>query len=554
MNNNIKKLGKCAASVMLAAVMMTGMAFAPTDSGSGSGTSVISAEAATATVYDLNSTPTYSALTKSKVTAIYKAAFSDTGTYISGKPATYYTNGRQPALNGGGYAGVLTADTLKAAGAAMNAYRTLAGLNEIPVSSGSTYQAGAFIRSTSGNFKHKLDLSTVSKPAGVSAALLNSGVNCPNNVLSYGSTPTACFINWMSEKNNGAGALNTGHRMFVLDPSLKSVSFGYSDKVALGSGVWNSSYLMKEAVSAYPSPGYMPTQMVDYAPAPWVAQLNSVYVYYSDESSVKVTVTAPDSKAYTCTKANGKLRFDKRSVYYLEFDRPEITASCYTGTYKVEISGLKSFSSGGAATVRYTVNFYDPLTDTSEDTGKQTESKPAKADTTTSKPSGSTGSTGSASVTTAKTDLLSCKIRLDKATFAYTGKAIKPVVSVRYNAKDLKEGRDYTLSYLGNVSAGTARVTVIGKGSYAGTKTLTYKIVKEFNSSSLTVKGISLSYRYTGSRITPAPKVYYYGKLLVKGRDYTLTYCGNRERGTAKVYIRGMGEYTGQLCRSYSIV
>jgi len=51
---------------------------------------------------------------------------------------------------------------------------------------------------------------------------------------------------------------------------------------------------------------------------------------------------------------------------------------------------------------------------------------------------------------------------------SYTGKALKPVVTVVLNKKTLKEGTDYTASYKNNKNIGTASVTVKGKGEYTG--------------------------------------------------------------------------------------
>lgn len=60
---------------------------------------------------------------------------------------------------------------------------------------------------------------------------------------------------------------------------------------------------------------------------------------------------------------------------------------------------------------------------------------------------------------------------------AFTGKALKPAVTVKYEGKALKNGRDYTVSYKNNKNPGTATVTVKGKGEYSGTATATFRIV-----------------------------------------------------------------------------
>lgn len=59
----------------------------------------------------------------------------------------------------------------------------------------------------------------------------------------------------------------------------------------------------------------------------------------------------------------------------------------------------------------------------------------------------------------------------------YTGKAITPAVSVTDGKKKLVEGKDYFTTYTSNTKVGTATVTITGKGSYTGTKTIRFKIV-----------------------------------------------------------------------------
>ena len=64
-----------------------------------------------------------------------------------------------------------------------------------------------------------------------------------------------------------------------------------------------------------------------------------------------------------------------------------------------------------------------------------------------------------------------------RSPYAYTGKSIKPAITVKDGGKTLREGIDYTVSYRNNKNVGTAKVTVTGKGAYTGTKTATFKIV-----------------------------------------------------------------------------
>lgn len=46
----------------------------------------------------------------------------------------------------------------------------------------------------------------------------------------------------------------------------------------------------------------------------------------------------------------------------------------------------------------------------------------------------------------------------------WTGKALKPAVTVKDGNVTLKKDRDYTVSYSANKGIGTAKVTVTGKG------------------------------------------------------------------------------------------
>lgn len=60
---------------------------------------------------------------------------------------------------------------------------------------------------------------------------------------------------------------------------------------------------------------------------------------------------------------------------------------------------------------------------------------------------------------------------------AYTGKQLKPAVTVKVSGKTLKSGTDYTVAYKNNIKPGKATVTITGKGNYTGTKTATFMIV-----------------------------------------------------------------------------
>ncbi|MBR6045449.1 MAG: Ig-like domain-containing protein [Ruminococcus sp.] len=68
------------------------------------------------------------------------------------------------------------------------------------------------------------------------------------------------------------------------------------------------------------------------------------------------------------------------------------------------------------------------------------------------------------------------QVTLSQTDFTYDGSAKTPSVTVKYNGKALRNGTDYTVSYTDNTNAGTASVTVTGKGSYTGSVTKNFTI------------------------------------------------------------------------------
>ena len=135
--------------------------------------------------------------------------------------------------------------------------------------------------------------------------------------------------------------------------------------------------------------------------------------------------------------------------------------------------------------------------------------------------------------------------------YTYTGKAITPNVTIKYGKITLTKGEDYELTYSKNKNAGTATITITGKGSYTGTKKIIFKIKKR-NISAATVTGLK-SKVYTGYSQTQSLTVVYNNMTLKNATDYTLTYTNNVRIGTATVTIKGKGNYTGEQKLKFNI-
>ena len=138
-----------------------------------------------------------------------------------------------------------------------------------------------------------------------------------------------------------------------------------------------------------------------------------------------------------------------------------------------------------------------------------------------------------------KVNITACKITVKSQT--YTGKALKPVVTVKYGKVKLKKGVDYTVSYKNNVKPGKATVTVKGKGNYTGSAKVTFAIRVPLSKCKVTVK----SQTYTGKALKPAVSVKFGKTKLKAGTDYTVTYKNNKKIGLATATVKGKGNYTG---------
>ena len=158
--------------------------------------------------------------------------------------------------------------------------------------------------------------------------------------------------------------------------------------------------------------------------------------------------------------------------------------------------------------------------------------------------------------TTSKTFSISARAMSDTSVAnvssqTYTGNGISPLPTITYNNKTLKKDTDYTLSYSNNINAGTATITITGKGNFTGTTSKTFSISARAMSDT-SVANIS-SQTYTGNVISPLPTITYNNKTLKKDTDYTLSYSDNINAGTATITITGKGNFTGMTSMTFII-
>ena len=79
-----------------------------------------------------------------------------------------------------------------------------------------------------------------------------------------------------------------------------------------------------------------------------------------------------------------------------------------------------------------------------------------------------------------------------------TGGAVTPALTITFNGMTLVKNVDYTVLFSNNASAGTATVTITGKGNFAGTTTATFEIVT-VPLAGITLSSTALSLQYKGT-------------------------------------------------------
>ena len=136
-----------------------------------------------------------------------------------------------------------------------------------------------------------------------------------------------------------------------------------------------------------------------------------------------------------------------------------------------------------------------------------------------------------------KADISSTEIAVKDATF--TGSAVKSGVDVKLGNVTLKEGTHYTLSYKNNVNAGTAQVTISGKGSLEGAVTKSFTIAKaDISKASISANG---TYAPDGVKIGINAK---FGNYTLKSSDYS--FAAPTAAGEQTLTISGNGNFSGK--------
>ena len=249
-------------------------------------------------------------------------------------------------------AGALDEKTSKQALANLNYIRFIAGINS-NVTLNSEYsekaQYAAFINDLNGSVDHYPN-----KPNGVSESVYKKGYDGSDECsLSGWNNVNYALIRWMHEIFNSSKYYPLGHRMHIIDPSLKQTGFGNSNTSGGASAMYTSgtrNYSASEKYVVWPA---QQTPIDVWAGATkWsVSTFDKEY----DANKIKIKITS-GSKVWNISKnsnSQGTLSVEKFGfINYLMFEPKDLTPEAGE-KYNVEITNL------GSNTLKYSVQFFD---------------------------------------------------------------------------------------------------------------------------------------------------------------------------------------------------
>lgn len=367
-----------------------------------------------------------------------------------------------------------------------------------------------------------------SKPSGMSDALYNDGYSGAQNSnigMGYSSIPDSLVTGYM-EDSDSSNIDCVGHRRWLLNPAMKKAGFGFAGRYTATYVIGENSDFGKSFAGDYIAwpPENMPMELYKYHYGyAFSVTVGNDYDKSSLYDAVVKVTSQKTGKSWTISKnSGGGTYFNVNNGGYgmegcIIFDTGETFES--GDTVSVSISGIKK-NSGESAVISYNVNFFTIC--------------PSMSD---------------------------CDISSVKAQ-VYTGKAIKPKPTVKYNGKTLTEGVDYTLSYSSNKNIGTGIITVTGKGEYSGSTEIKFTIKpKKQTISKLTAGYRSFTVKWkknssadfymiqysTNSSMKKAETVYAYGTNssqtvsgLKSGKKYYVRVCNYvYDRSDPKGYVTG---------------
>ena len=321
----------------------------PHETGEHTGEADLSASSG-AVIYDLNQMEPFRNRTAGEIAKRFQDAFYSGQSYVNGLDSSYYS--RSCSVTFPYDEGRLKEGTLKVLHSMTDYYRWLAGAP--PLKRQSTVllelQKAALVR----NISYGTEVSG-RRPSDFDEGLWNTGAKARIDVLTHHQTPCDSIVKMLNTGYNRSAAYwySMKNREILLDPELSWISYGYSGDVLAGSAREFRNTPVCD-FTAFPSPGYMPSEAVDSLMSAWSIGISGSHITISDESLLRVRVENVDTGGnYTCSIRNGRLM---RSGNLIAFVQPA-SHNGYDGkNYQVRLTGLTD-ASGCKAEVVYQIHF-----------------------------------------------------------------------------------------------------------------------------------------------------------------------------------------------------
>lgn len=347
-------------------------------------------------------------------------------------------------------AGALNRATIEPALGYVNLVRYLAGLgHEVTTTKekNEAAQAAAVVCAANGTIDHQ-----PTRPAGMDDTLYQLGYEgAGSSNLSAGRPQLASTVlqGWLADpgENNKA---DLGHRRWILYPNLTTTGFGFAES--------NLSY---RYYSAMETTGNYASDTGKYVA--WPAQTTPVpLVVTSDYEkgypwsfSVGGTIANPEQVRVTLTRLYDGKTWQFSQPGGTEGNDGELYVSnqgygdrgCVIFTPDNLEETIYPYKDGDTFRVRIVGAVEDPI----EYTVEFVNSYRALSD---------------------------AVLTEDGATYKFTGKPVKPQVTLKYNGEALVEGVDFEFELQNNVNPGTVHGKIVGKGLYQGTeRDISFEIV-----------------------------------------------------------------------------
>lgn len=148
-------------------------------------------------------------------------------------------------------------------------------------------------------------------------------------------------------------------------------------------------------------------------------------------------------------------------------------------------------------------------------------------------------------------DLAEADLTVEDNGLVYNQNAQEPAVTVEVTGNPT--ANDYEVTYYNNVNASDdgAKAVVTAKGNnFTGSKTVEFTIAPKPITGC--VVGEILDQYYTGKEVVPPVTIKDSSYTLILGYDYT-TACEDKGPGAATVTIKGTGNYTGEVEKTFTI-